>query len=306
VRNNPALSFVQYGPQLMPPPPYVHRGVRMYSFARATDIDLIQQLCDRWFKSPSNGAVQYKVLLPSVFAMILKIHSVAPADSKYSYLGDTSEIDAGLWTMVLRSSPYSIYPMWLPIQMWVDSGEAAFIGREIYGFPKQLGSIAVPDSDVPERPFSVSAVVTPSKGAKADWRELICIRPVGAIQSTSGAPQWGSLLDVYGSLFPDFKKFSDVLVPELMRMVFLKQMMDSNSSGEAVYQAIVEANAGVLTFGGAGLTGQTYEMNILSFPSHPFCELLGLIPGWQNVGRGLWVDFDFVMQDGETIWSAAS
>lgn len=88
-------SFVQYGFRLMPPAPYIHRGVAMYSFAVAGDPALVQRLCDRWFQTPSDGAVKYTVVTPYLFVTSLSVASVSSGDAS---LGTVPEIRRYLGT----------------------------------------------------------------------------------------------------------------------------------------------------------------------------------------------------------------
>lgn len=211
-----------------------------------------------------------------------------------------------------------MWPRWLPLTMFVDSGDAASVGREVYGFPKHVGRLRVPSSAPCNGSFVVEIQVPTQRPAPPTWREVLHIRPLDS-RKAEELPRWASLEEArdslielvikssngpIGSVFPTLRDFRDSLIPGLVQMVFLKQFLEATSAGTACYQAIVEGGAGVLSFRGGGFTERPYEINVQSCDTQPFERVLGLSPGWQEVGHGIWLDFDFAMLDGETIWRA--
>jgi hypothetical protein len=291
----------------------------MYSFAVNGDRALIQRLCNEWFQAPSGGEVEYTVLTQRLFVTSVSVASVSPGDPKYGALGTMPEIDLGIWALVIRTKPAEMWPRWLPLQLFVDSGGAAFVGREVYGFPKQLGRLRAPKTAPSSEPFVVKTQVPTEKPApNPTWREVIHVRPIASQQEAS-ATSWASLEEAHNSLiqlaatidrgligtvFPTLGDFQDSLVPGLMRMVFLKQFLEVTGASRACYQAIVEGSTRVVSFRSGGFTAQQYEINVQSCGSQPFESVLGLKPGWQKIGHGIWLNFDFAMQDGETLWRA--
>ena len=107
--------YVQHGSRSMPPPPYVHRGAKVHSFAVGAERDLVQQLCDIWFKEASGGAIEYRVLSRWLFVVCVNIDSVASDHPDYRDSGHMSEIDIGIWALVVRTKPFSLWPRWLPV-----------------------------------------------------------------------------------------------------------------------------------------------------------------------------------------------
>jgi len=89
-----------------------------------------------------------------------------------------------------------------------------------------------------------------------------------------------------------------------MTMAFLKQFPDAANPMTACYQGIIEAEARVVSLRGAGLTDDHYRVQVTSFASQPFLDELGIAPGWHDVGRGVWVDYDFVLELGQEVWRA--
>ena len=79
---------------------------------------------------------------------------------------------------------------------------------------------------------------------------------------------------------------------------------DAADPTRACYQGIIEAQATINGFRGAGFTDTPYEVRITSYASHPFPAELGLKEGWQGVGQGVWMDFDFEQHLGAEDWRA--
>lgn len=38
--------------------------------------------------------------------------------------------------------------------------------------------------------------------------------------------------------------------------------------------------------------------------AEPFLDERGVAPGWHDVGRGVWIDYDFVLALGAEVWPA--
>ena len=53
-----------------------------------------------------------------------------------------------------------------------------------------------------------------------------------------------------------------------------------------------------------GVTTPQYDVLVHSYDSHPFFKELGIKPEVEDVGRGMWVDFDFTMDLGVELWKA--
>ena len=309
--------YVQYGSRLMPPPPYVHRGAKVHSFAVSADLALVQQLCDVWFKEPSGGAIEYRVVSPWLFVVCVNIDRVGSDHPDYQDSGYMSEIDIGIWALVLRTKPFSLLPRWLPIQLFVDSAPAAFVGREVYGFPKQLGRFTVPGNAPASGPFRIKGFVVPTPNSAAAWKDVIGIRPIVG-SADDNVATWSTLEEAYDALierlgsslvsdtFPTAKRLRQAFAIWSIPMVFLKQFLDVHDTTAASYQGIVEAEAGILAFRRGGFTPSRFELNVSSYYTLPFAATLGLRGGWQDVGHGMWSDFDFVMRDGSILWRSGT
>ena len=250
--------------------------------------------------------------------MCVNIDRVRSDHPDYRDCGYTPELDAGLWALVLRTWPFSLIPRWLPIHLFVDSPPAAFVGREVYGFPKQVGGFTVPANAPASDPFRIQGQVVRKRGDPVTWEDVFVIEPNG---QSADAPVWTSLEELYDGLIglasekDDFLAGTDLFADlQALRgafrlggipMAFLKLILDSMTETGASYQAIVEGGAGVLRFRHGGLTPTHFRLDVRSYYTLPFENMLGITPGFNDVGRAMWSDFDFVMEEGNVLWRNA-
>ena len=310
-------------------PPYVVDGnlydaldsvqlcdVVMHMFCVKADETKLQAWLDRTFATPSGGAVRYRALGDKVFlgvAEIGKLYTVHGQDKGY-----TSEIDITIWILAHREDDGLLALRWIPAYLFVDSGPALVSGREVWGFPKQLGRFDFSPQN-PERAaartFNADGwVVSPfSANSPARWAPMFEVRPVARTPPRKG--------DVLASLEALAEKTVERLTDGLstiagrlqtamgagdMTMAFLKQFPDAAVPTTACYQAVVEAVAKVTKLRGSGLTDNDYELRIVTYDSHPYLDELGISPDWQEVGQGIWMDFDFRQNLGAEVWRAAA
>lgn len=313
--NKPLL--VNHFARVPVPPPYEHRGACVHSFSLAAPLQSLQKLCDAWFDEASSGAVTYTVILPTLFVLVANIAEVQPGDPTHADLGITSEIDVGLWLLALRTKPFSSVPRWIPVRLLVDSADAVVVGREVFGFPKELGRMTIPSTAPSAGPFVVQGFVTPAPNRHMAWRDVINIRSVAPIGPAE--PVWASIeeatqavvSDLVGQM--DFGLVSGLISaaamsagfrPGLFPFAFLKQFMAIDQPERACHQSIVEAQSSLRAFKRGGFTRERYEIQISSYHTHPFHQFLGIAQGWQPVGRAIWSEFDFMVEAGTVLHEA--
>ena len=290
--------------------------VVVHNFCVPADKAKIQAWLDRTFAEPSGGAVRYTALGAQVFLGIAEIGHLTNVDGPSAGHGWTSEIDITIWLLAHSEQDDGPGVRWIPAYLFVDSGPALVSGREIWGFPKQLGRFyfdpLTPDCGA-ARNFRAEGWVIDPRGPenRAHWATMFEVRPKPAAQPKRQGPL-GSLIDlaglVVGRLTEDMADFGGRIATMLhagdVTMAFLKQFPDTQTPTRACYQAVVEAHAKVKALRGAGLTDDPYEVRIATFASHPFLSELGISSDWQDVGHGLWMDFDFEQQLGQELWRA--
>src|ERR1700676_172041 len=115
------------------------QGVAMHSFCVAADRAKVQALLDKTFAAPSGGAVAYEAIGDKVFLSFAEISKLYAVDSVEKDHGVSSENDVTIWVMARRLHDGLIALRWIPVYLFVDNGPAMASGREVWGFPKQLG-----------------------------------------------------------------------------------------------------------------------------------------------------------------------
>ena len=293
------------------------QGVAMHSFCVGADRAKVQALLDKTFAAPSGGAVAYEAIGDKVFLSFAEISKLYAVDGVEKDHGVSSEIDVTIWVMARRLHDGLIALRWIPVYLFVDNGPAMASGREVWGFPKQLGRFDFSPSAANRgaaRIFHVDGFVLSPFAATSEtrWAPMIEVRPTASVKDS---PQGGAietleafaekalarLTDGFASIFG---KLQTALGSGAMTMAFLKQFPDAANPMTACYQGIIEAEARVTSLRGAGLTDDSYRLRITSFDSQPFLAELGIAPDWQEVGQGVWVDFDFELDLGAEVWRA--
>jgi hypothetical protein len=137
------LEYVERGGEQTYRPPYSAEGVRFYSFLLEADTDRLLAFLQKCVTTPSGGAVELTPAAPYVllsFTELKCLRSINPPDSDKGW---TSEKEVSIFFLALDEKRQRLG--WICPYMFVDSGYAMASGREVYGFPKQIGWITLPE-----------------------------------------------------------------------------------------------------------------------------------------------------------------
>ncbi|QXQ07091.1 acetoacetate decarboxylase family protein [Sphingosinicellaceae bacterium] len=290
-------------------------NVVLHSFCLDADRGKVQALLDKTFDAPSGGQVRYEAIGDKVFLSFAEIPKLYAVDSVENGHGYSSEIDVTLWVMAHRVDGGLFAIRWIPVYLFVDNGPAMASGREVWGFPKQMARCdfsPLGSNPAGPRSFKVEGFVldpfAPTSCTR--WAPMIGVEPIAA---PPAAPGVVATLEHFAALVGErltesFASIAGKLQAAIgmgaMTMAFLKQFPDAADPMTACYQGIIEAEARVVTLRGAGLTDDHYRAQVTSFASQPFLDELGIAPGWHDVGRGVWIDYDFILALGAEVWRA--
>ncbi len=305
------------------PQPFAAKRVTSSCFVLEGKLSHLEDLCHRFFAEPTGGQIHYRPLTQYVVLTFNQMESVACEDPPYSRTGSGSETEVAFW--VLTAAVERMAGIWVAQRLawfvpyiFVDNSPNLIAGREIYGFPKEIGWFEIPANPGHAQRFSVEATVTKRFGphARAERAQLLGINRTGA-PGKRKSERWTNLEAVGGhvraALF-DAKSwvipgvhFLEELASDFIHhqgpLVFLKQSYDIADGEFASFQSIVEAVFRVTAFrGGASLDGN-YVVDLPRFDSHPIGRDLGLAVR-QPAVLSYWLDFDFVIDKGTTIWTA--
>jgi hypothetical protein len=140
-------EYVDRGGRQVWRPPYAARDTEAYGFVVPCNRTAIDALLRRDLNEPSRGAVDYRCAHDDVVVLFAKIDRLSSADQRDSQRGYVCEREVSVWCMVADVLAGGRLVWYLPY-VFVDSGQAAASGREVYGYPKQM---AVFEDDFPER-----------------------------------------------------------------------------------------------------------------------------------------------------------
>ncbi len=139
-------EYVERASDVVWRPPSKDPDVDVYGFVLPADPVALDRLLDRDLNDPSFGAVNYRSVLASVIVLVGDFHgmtSAEPPDSEHGYL-DYHE--TGIWCLALDTYDYRL--VWYVPYIFSDAGETVAGGREIYGYPKKMGTF---QRDYPRR-----------------------------------------------------------------------------------------------------------------------------------------------------------
>jgi hypothetical protein len=295
----------------------------MYAFILEAKTKKLGEMFDRYLNAPSRGAVSVK---PAGSLIVLNFTSLAQVSADKGpdrHLGYFKEAEVAIWTLGFDSCREE-FVTFVPY-MIVDQGSAMAMGREVFGFPKQLGTVRIPEEDWPSRfEVSVPGVKKWAKQALFEQHQLIEIRRTGPDRATDRVTfdsQFGLVTGLAAIVREDKgllagftgdgsseslvaeEKLFEMLFSESLPMLFLKQIRDGEAPGLACYQAIQLANFTVTGFYGAGVLPGTWAVSLNNLANEPIRRELGLKEGVLTPLAAFWVDFDFDLSVTEKLWT---
>jgi hypothetical protein len=346
-RSRPVLTIPQSGNNSLPRlPAYVEHGgeiacrhpadalmSRMYGFVVKADRHRIQTYCDRLYNDPTDGEFQWEPLSDEVLLNFVSIGKMASTDPLDQQLGACEENEVAIWMPIVDRVTGQF--AWSIPYMFVDQALALAGGREVYGFPKQLGTIGVPKRGCPKTPEELTIdTVTVDRyvpESMAEDRRVLTVKRSGPSPDLDQA--WNSyraalkqLLDLAakeiehdlrgGDPFVWLRRllrraaeipadllFLRHLLDENAPMLLLKQFRDAHEPGAACYQALVLVNMRVEKLRAGGMLPADYQIRIEALDGEPICRELGISPS-AHPRLAFWLDFDFLVDLGNILWEA--
>lgn len=303
--------------------PYKQDETRLFAFLLPADRQRLAALCDRQLNW--TGRFRFTPLVGYVALVFADIASTYSTDPRYHGRGTMRERDVSFWVPVHTDAPGLPALSWFQPYIWVDNGIAMAAGREVYGFPKEVGILTLPEAGVPPLEFAVETTVVkrfgrpPQVGAKGPRAELA--RVVSVSRCTAGSdeprPLCASAFDaLHGLLRISPSGYRPRLVDWFLRelqaavpLLFLKQVRDIVAGQRACYQALALANSVPTAVRGAAILEGSYDVTVRGFASHPIVRDLGL-GGDDELATirgctGFSLDFDFLMEPGRELWRSS-
>jgi hypothetical protein len=318
-------QYVERGGEICYRQPFRARDVRMYMFVLQGDERAIGALYDNMFVRPSGGSVRVVAVGPYVALTFVELGRLNAAEPPDDALGSTTEREATMWVPALETGTDRWF--WAIPYIFVDNSWAMASGREIYGFPKQFGTVGISVTDGIPTELTVDTTAIERYGPDSVSEQ----RRVMAVERTTDTPfplaaAWSNLAEARRTfagpieallqtaehvgvpVLPEVAQFSARLVGDLvarrLQAILLKQFRDSEDPRVASYQAVVTVPFDVTGFHGGGLLPNDYVVTINHLDTEPIRRELGFPAGSLRPLNALWLEFDFVIQRGDVLWQA--
>jgi hypothetical protein len=301
-------TYIDRGGELVYQPPFLAEGVEYYGFILDANKSKLQEVCDRYLNAPFGGVRRFVPAGGFVLLACCTLSSLRSITPPHSNFGRFVEREVAFWVLVIDKVKKRLY--WFLPYIFVDNTYAMAMGRELYGFPKSMGTITIPPS--PEQAAELSLETLAVKKypplSKAGILRLVQVRKAPASDVYSGPTgTWHDLgdlvremvtfLDDELDLFDDIRLFirsMNDLLHLRIPMLFLKQIRDVVHPLKAAYQAIVETTAFSTRVHEGRILGSNYDVIIEQCDSHPICSDFGMAPtGALRSKLNFYVKFDF-------------
>ena len=293
-------------------PPFVATIADFFGFAvRANHKILNERICDRFLNIPLNVQGRFTALQYVIF-VFNTVTDARSEDYHYKDRGTFSYQEAAVWMLVADNKRRKLH--WFQPYIFVDDPYAMLAGREIYGFPKTLGSFHIPNGpNPPDRLWVKAPVVKAPEGMGSHALLFEVGRPPGSTNTCSECSEEEDFfMQVLGNLnvtveyFRGFgfeedlaKSFYDDLRKMELPMIFLKQFRYGVNPAQAEGAGVQEAKSQITKFrggriyGGGRIYDSSYEIAINDVYSHQIREFLGLDKGQLPIDLAFWMSLDF-------------
>lgn len=297
------MSYVDRSTELAYGFPYTFKDASAHCFLVQADYGKLTDLCTRYLNDPSGGKMSCAPAMPTLLLAFIHYPWATPTLPPGDTPGSFSYNELAIWMLVAdrnrNARKKSVDPrdafMWYLPAVYVDDPYALIAGREIYGFPKALGKVAIPPApgalavDVPvllpagesgPRSRRLMELAPKAGGVTPDgkWQAGACPSALSLLQGL----KLGDMAAALGNL-PIFDLFSGT------NLVCLKQFRDGANVDEACHQRLVEIAPKIQVTGGAPLC--PYTVRLFDLDHDRLREDLGLDKA-QDAVAGFTMQFD--------------
>jgi len=291
--------------------PYLQKDARCAAFLFNADMERLRTLCDQTLNISQAFRYQYVPMTSSVMLLFADM-LVSSRDERDAQIGLIPETEVSFWvlTVAMQKTRGGYIPhhlAWFLPYLLVDEANAIATGREVFGFNKLAAHFQKP-GQIQKPEFTADVL-----GFKKFGTDSIAQRE-GLLElkaSSSAQPTRSNNLDsikkgmaaellknISTNLGSGLVEFATRFINDHIPLVFLKQFRDAQNTRKACYQRLIEAPLKVETFFEGGLFLQPYTLNIASLASHPLAQNLGLNGTENRSTLGVWMQVDFVLENG--------
>jgi uncharacterized protein with NAD-binding domain and iron-sulfur cluster len=312
-------TYVEFGGLDTFPGPYDCRKTTLYSFVALADIGALERLVDRVLTRPTLGAAEFRPLAPMVMLSVGDIANVVPLTPPYNTYGSVNEAQLAVWVPVVQVSGKSAEKVaknfWMfTSYIWVDNPMSMATGREMYGWPKSMGIIHLPDATDPSLSLKTYGLLKFAPKSQPSYVELLRLKPT---PSTVGGSRTGSTVAAFARAVVDEVKaahsidltagwglavdLTDDAVDMALPEIYLKQFRSIECGTDAALQQLCDSHATIESVSFQQLP-TSYALSIKTVRSHPLATDLGIAD--QEVKVGFKIEMDFCQDIGRVLWDA--
>ncbi len=311
--------FVEHPGSATFPGPITLNQTTMWAFLLKADRAKMTAWCQAMFDTPSKGAVRVLPLSSYMMMSVVDIGQGRFVDAPQ--MGWSSERELTFWIPAVRIEQRggvqvaTHFAMTMPYLV-LNNPVAIAAGREIFGYFKQAGNIALPGDPGHDQSLTVDLFATKSFSADSQesYQRLLTLSPTASQPSAlskdartfaGGARQLFELMvaddrDWHNSLGFDADLLGDLLHQRIPQL-FLKQFRDIADGTQACYQAITGTLGEVTGFDSLPHLTE-YDMVLEDLASSPVATDFGIAP--RQTLLGAVVEYDMTILPGQVLWQA--
>jgi hypothetical protein len=316
-------TYIDRDNEVVYPPPYEQADTFLTAWALPSPKAKQQAILDAQLNALTKGdPYEYRPVLSHVLLVLANIGRVSCIGASAPQ-GWIPEVDICTWILCgaykrVNGELELDHLVWYVPYIWVTTADTMATGREVFGYPKAIGWAQLPEGPDDPGPLWADALVLPtfSPDTEVVQKRLFDLARDVRVPPDPNSPRFGAgekraafeaiarKLHEVGEAECDWQFFVKTvadLLGEHLPMVFLKQFRDVTDPTAACYQAIIEANATVNGFSGAGFLPGGWDLRMQSYASVDMPKYLGLAPK-QRVDLGFYVYFSFSMDLGKEVW----
>ena len=311
-------TYVEFGGLDTFPGPYDCLNTTLYSFMVTADIGALERLVDLVLTRPTMGAAEFRPLAPMVMLSAGDIANVKPLTPPYNSYGTVNELQLAVWVPVVQVSgkgaEKTVKNFWMfTSYIWVDNPMSMATGREMYGWPKSMGIIALPngtDASLSMQTYGLDY----GPGNQPSYKELLRLTPTA---NPAGGSRVGTTVGAFARCVVDAVKaehsmdltaglgiavdLSDDAVDMSLPEIYLKQIRSIECGTDAALQQLCDSHATIEKFSFQQLP-TSYSLTIQPIQSHPLGTDLGIAN--QEVKIGFKIEMNFRQDVGRVLWDA--
>ncbi len=307
------------------PAPFLLQGARFFTFVHTADQKKLQKVCDQWFNQPSGGKVYCQPLLPLVLVTFADYQKSGPDVKPFKDWGYVKyrEVIFSIFTVRLKKEG----EVWLADHIgalvpyiFVDDPLVMAAGREVYGMPKMMAKIQVPEKRAAAAAeFGIEALSTLAFDPDTAFHTLPIAKTSDTQDSQASHKEphlWADQETAFRAIkklifggdhitLPDLDlgiEVAEIFLEQKLPFSSLRQLRSIDSSHTAAYQSIIDFYARMRRFEAAGLLRGDFPLDLPQNALFPIAEDLGLQNG-QLADAAFWLEWDFIFETGREVWS---